>query len=375
MSATVTKAGPYYTSGSISFSSLRTNFRAQQPDGSFSSDTLPIKASQLRRITSTSDTEPVVPDATENANITTSSNWKASQFRNSIKYYYITQTGTDDNVSSPSSPGFNIGTQTWNSNLNKNVRKYMYLNGTMGSSNINQPAVYLLSETHNLRVNVAGGIYGAGGAAGISTTSPSGGNGGPALYVQSTGSEVVVEVSGSANIYGGGGGGEKGAYGAVGTSGTCYSVSFYTTGTNCGGCPGCSPGYAIGYNQAGGNNCNCGKGGCSSKTCSTNCRVDTPYSVPGAPGGEGGNGGVGRGYNQSRTDGTAGSPGTTGGCPSFGGDGLQGETGGNGGDWGVSGGNTSNTGAGGSNGRAITGSNYSVTGTINSGTIKGQYQP
>jgi hypothetical protein len=41
----------------------------------------------------------------------------------------------------------------------------------------------------------------------------------------------------------------------------------------------------------------------------------------------------------------------------------------------VSGGNTSNSGAGGSNGRAITGSNYSVTGTINSGTIKGAYQP
>jgi len=374
MSATVTKAGPYYTSGSISFSSLRSNFRAQQVDGSFSSDTLPIKASQLRRITSTSDTSPIVPDATENANVTTSNNWKTSQFRNTIKYYFITQSGTDDNTASPSSPGFNIGTQTWNSNLNKNVRKYMYLNGTMGSSNISQYAAYLQAETHNLRVNVAGGIYGAGGSNGTSGNI-SGGNGGPALYVQSTGSEVIVEVNGSANIYGGGGGGEKGATGATGASGTCISTSFYTTGSNCGGCPGCSPGYAISYNQAGGNNCNCGKGGCNSKTCSTNCQVDTPYSVPGAAGGEGGNGGLGRGYNQSRTDGTAGAAGATGGCPSLGSDGLQGETGGNGGDWGVSGGNTSNSGSGGSNGRAITGSNYSVTGTINSATIKGAYQP
>lgn len=65
MSATVTKAGPYYTSGSISFSSLRTNFRAQQPDGSFSSDTLPIKASELLRSRVKSNTEPVVPDSTE----------------------------------------------------------------------------------------------------------------------------------------------------------------------------------------------------------------------------------------------------------------------------------------------------------------------
>ena len=372
MSATVTKAGPYYTSGSISFSSLRTNFRAQQPDGSFSSDTLPIKASQLRRITSTSDTEPVVPDATENVNISTSSNLKLSQFRNSIKYYFITQTGTDDNVSSPSSPGFNIGTQTWNSNLNKNVRKYMYLNGTMGSSNVSQYAAYLQDETHNLRVNVSGGIYGAGGSQGTSGNI-SGGNGGPALYVESTGSEVVVEVSSTANIYGGGGGGEKGATGETGSSGTCYSTSDYTTGQNCGGCPGCGGDEQINCYGSGG--CNCGKGGCRDTEFRSVCRRYTPYSVPGAPGGEGGNGGAGQGYNQSRTDGATGALGTTGGCPSYGGSGATGETGGDGGDWGDSGGNTSNTGAGGSSGRAIAGSNYSVTGTINSGTIKGAYQP
>jgi len=374
MSAAVTKAGPYYSSGSISFSSLRSNFRAQQPDGSFSSDTLPISASQLRRNTSTSNTEPVVPDATENANISTSSNLKLSQFRNSVKYYFITQTGTDDNTSSLSSPGFNIGTQSWNSNLNKNIRKYMYLNGTMGSANISQPAVYLLSEAHNLRVNVSGGIYGAGGSNGTSGNI-SGGNGGPAMYVQSTGSEVTITVNNTANIYGGGGGGEKGKTGDTGSSGTCYETSFYTTGSQCGGCPGCSTGYAVGYNEAGGNNCNCGKGGCRSKTCSTTCRVDTPYSVPGAQGGEGGNGGVGQGYNQSRTNGSTGAPGYAGGCPSYGGPGLTGETGGNGGDWGANGGNTDNTGAGGSSGRAIAGSNYSVTGTISSATIKGLYQP
>jgi hypothetical protein len=375
MSATVTKAGPYYSSGSISFSSLRSNFRAQQSDGSFSSDTLPIKASELRRNTSSSNTNPTVPDATENASISSSSNLKLSQFRNSIKYYFITQTGTDDNSSSLSSPGFNIGSQSWNSNLNKNVRKYMYLNGTIGSSNVSQYAAYLLAEVYNLEVNVSGGIYGAGGANGTSD-SISGGNGGPALYVQSTGSEVTVNVQSPANIYGGGGGGEKGKTGDTGSSGTCTSTSFYTTGTNCGGCPGCSPGYAVGYNQAGGNNCNCGgKGGCRNKTCSTNCRVDTNYGVPGAPGGVGGNGGLGQGYNQTRTDGATGTVGTTGGCPSYGGTGQTGETGGNGGNWGASGGNTNNTGAGGSSGRAITGSNYSVTGTINSATIKGLYQP
>ena len=372
MSATVTKAGPYYTSGSISFSSLRTNFRAQQPDGSFSSDTLPIKASQLRRITSTSDTSAIVPDATENANISTSSNLRLSQFRNSIKYYYITQTGTDDNTASPSSPGFNIGTQSWNSNLNKNVRKYMYLNGTMGSSNVSQYAAFLQAEVHNLEINVSGGIYGAGGSNGTSAAI-SGGNGGPALYVQSTGSAVTVTVQSTANIYGGGGGGEKGRTGDQGASGTCFYYETYNTGTNCGGCPGCGGDERIDCFDQGG--CNCGKGGCRDRQRRSTCRRTIYYSVPGGTGGEGGNGGLGQGYNQSRTDGATGTAGQVGGCPSLGGDGQTGETGGNGGDWGSSGGDTSNSGSAGSAGRAITGSNYSVTGTINSATIKGAYQP
>lgn len=372
MSATVTKAGPYYTSGSISFSSLRTNFRAQQPDGSFSSDTLPIKASQLRRVTSTTDTNPTVPDATENSNVTTSSDWKTSQFRNSIKYYYITQTGTDDNGASPSSPGFNIGTQSWNSNLNKNVRKYMYLNGTMGSFNVSQYATYLQAETYNLEVNVAGGIYGAGGSNGTSGNI-SGGNGGPAMYVQSTGSAVTVIVNSTANIYGGGAGGEKGRTGDNGASGTCFYYETYDTGTNCNGCPGCGGDERINCFDQGG--CNCGKGGCRDNNKRSTCRRTIYYSVPGATGGEGGDGGLGRGYSQSRTDGSTGTVGQTGGCPSLGADGQTGETGGNGGDWGSDGGSTNNTGSGGSAGRAITGSNYSVTGTINSATIKGAYQP
>ena len=100
-----------------------------------------------------------------------------------------------------------------------------------------------------------------------------------------------------------------------------------------------------------------------------------PMGPMGPFGPMGGNGGLGQGYNQTRTDGATGTVGTTGGCQTYGGDGDTGETGGNGGDWGSSGGNTENTGAGGSAARAITGSNYSVTGTINSATIKGAYQP
>ena len=85
MAVSVAKAGPYYSSGAISFSSLRSNFRAQsrrQSSGgseSFATDTAQIKASQLLRVTSTTNTNPTVPDATENANITTTkSDWQAS---------------------------------------------------------------------------------------------------------------------------------------------------------------------------------------------------------------------------------------------------------------------------------------------------------
>jgi hypothetical protein len=366
MSATVTQAGPYYSSGSISFSSLRANFRAQQSPGSFSSDTLPIKVSELRRVTNTSNSSPIVPDAVENANISTSLNLKLSQFRNSIKYYYVTQSGTNDNSSSLSSPGFDIGSQSWNSNLNKNIQKYVYLNGIIGSTIITQYAAYLQAETYNLQIVVEGKIYGAGG-------SSNGGNGGPALYVNSSGSSVTINVQSTANIYSGGGGGEKGKTGNTGAPGTCYNSTDYTTGSACGSVPSCNSGDTqLSYSGAGG--CNCGKGGCSSTAYYSTCRNFTPYTVPGAPGGEGGNGGVGQGYNQSKTNGSLGTPGTTGGCPTYGGSGEVGETGGTGGDWGSSGANTENTGSGGSSGRAITGSNYSVTGTINSATIKGAYQ-
>ena len=50
-------------------------------------------------------------------------------------------------------------------------------------------------------------------------------------------------------------------------------------------------------------------------------------------------------------------------------------TGGSGGEWGKSGGDTNNTGDGGLTGAAIYGSNYTVTGTINSTTVKGASNP
>jgi len=360
MSAVVSKAGPYYASGSISFSSLRTVFK-ESGSGS-------ISASELRRNTTTSDTDPIVPDATENSSVSTNSNLTLSQFRNTIKYYYITQTGIDLN--------FNIGTQSWNSNLNKNIRKWTYINGTCGSNSTSSPASTFATTAYNLTIEVSGIIYGAGGPGGTLSTI-SGTTGGTALSItNSSGSNLVVNVLSTANIYGGGGGGEKGANGADGSPGTCTDT---TTTQGCGFRPACPSGYTE-TGAVNGGCCQsysycCGLFNCGCTACANVIQYRfciKQYTVSGGLGGEGGDGRLGRGYNNPTGDltGNSGnSGGANNGCGST--NGNPGETGGNGGDWASAGGNTTNTGNGGIGGPAISGSNYSVTGIIDSSTIKG----
>lgn len=382
MTATVSKAGPYYSSGEIKFSSLRSNFRAQvrkETSGgseTFNSDTAQIKASDLRRITSTSNTNPTVPDATENANISTSSNWKTSQFRNSIKYYYITQSGTDVN--------FDIDAQSWNSNLNKNVRKFLFVDGTCGSNTSSSPAAQLSATAFNLTVDTYGSILGAsgrGGGTGSGAPEISGQQGGDALEMtSSSGANNIVLIRTGARIYGGGGGGEKGTTGADGTSGTCtfrYEHQYCNPSEQRGNCP--SGGTYLGTYRV---RC-CGgdenTSGCTASLYRNICEIYSPN--PGGTGGAGGNGGPGRGYNNQEPNSLAGVAGTAGTQPSTcsqGGTGGataggDGETGASGGEWAQSGGNTGNSGSGGGAGRAIFGSNYSTSGVINGDTIKGSY--
>lgn len=369
MTATVSKAGPYYSTGEIKFSSLRSNFRAQvrkETSGgseTFNSDTASIKASDLRRITSTSNTNPTVPDATENSNISTASNWKTSQFRGSIKYFYITQSGTDVN--------FDIDAQSWNSNLNKNVRKFLFVNGTCGSNSLSSPAAQLSATAYNLTVDTYGSILGYGGRGGGTSGAPaiSGQSGGDALEMtSSSGNNILVFVRSGSRIYGGGGGGEKGLKGADGVGGTCYEYYYINQ---------CSPSAincAGGWNQvSSGWGCCEWNRGCSVARWTRTC--ERSYPSAGGIGGEGGNGGPGRGYNNQEPNSLAGASGAGGsaggGCGAT--DGQTGETGGSGGEWANSGGNTTNSGTGGGPGRAIFGSNYSVSGTINSDTVKGTY--
>lgn len=386
MTAAVTKAGPYYSSGEIKFSSLRSNFRTQvrkqTSSGSetFNTDTGTIKASELLRTTSTSNTNPIVPDATENANISTSSNWKLSQFRGSIKYYYITQSGTDLN--------FDIDAQSWNYNLDKNIRKFLFVDGTCGSNEASSPAAQLNATTHNLTLDVYGSILGASGKGGGTyleiggASAISGQKGGDALEFMSTnGNNNIIFLRNGSKIYAGGGGGEKGKTGANGSGGSCQD--YYETGWHCqGDTPGNEKCYIGGYKcQSGWRYCCVEQGGgCAVAWWFVGCCID--YTVAGVSGGAGGNGGPGRGYNQQEPSLLSGVSGgsalsaakcNSGSTATGATDSKKGEDGGNGGEWAQPGGNTNNTGNGGSSGRAIFGSNYSVSGAINPNTIKGSY--
>lgn len=419
MTVTLTKSGPFYASGAISFSSLRTNFKATDIDGTVSANTLPISASQLKRITSQSDADPIVPDATENTQISTGNNLSISQFRNSVKYYKVSQTATDINL--------NISTQAWNTNLSRNIKKKFSISGTIGSSDINTPALLTTSAQHcNLEIAVTGTgkVLGAGGAGGTANGG-SGGNGGTAMNLLNTlaASVIKITVVSGANIYGGGGGGGAGTKGGTGGNGgdgttTVTTYSGCTWGgqqrlqwngkayvcLNDGGRSSCSNTPA---NFAGGDyGCNGGYGlgnGCACNNCIGTCYYYSSVATTGGtggPGGNGANGGVGAGYAQSATGGVGGQGGGggaaggtnagnggTGGTGGNGGDGgtygsngspgIQGDTGNRGADGNVTGGSAGTAGDlpvgnGGTAGRAITGSNYTINPSPPpSGTIKG----
>lgn len=349
MGFSISKDGPYFTSGSISFSSLRSTFGG--PSG-------PIRLSTYKRDTNVFNSEPLVPDATENSSISASnSNIRLSTYRGVIKIYRVVQNGIDFNA--------NFSSQNWNGNLTKNVPKRVWVDGICASTSTSSYAAFFDATAYNLRIAVNGAIYGAGGAGGV-VGSNLGKTGGPALYARSTGTSIIVIPRGP--IYGGGGGGAKGINGNTGAPGTCFFYTYYDTGNSCGSCPGCGGNTSVGCFPNGG--CNCSKKGCRSTNYYSRCRVTNYYSVPGAPGGLGGNGGNGEGYGSPRTGGAAGAPGTPGGCPTYGGSGDPGQTGGVGGTWGDAGETVFRYGrsvSGGPAGRGITGSNY----TVDNGSFSG----
>ena len=108
MSSAVTKQ-QYSYSGAVKFSDLRRDF-AESSSGS-------IPFSTYYRATSLSNTNPIVPDATENTHVPTSSTIAMSAFKNNttVKRYYVTQSGTDSQLA--------IHGLSWNGNLDKNIIK------------------------------------------------------------------------------------------------------------------------------------------------------------------------------------------------------------------------------------------------------------
>ena len=371
-------ATQYFSSGAISFSAMRNTFRLNNPTGT-------ISASELLRNTDVTNTDPILPDATENSDVATTTDWKTSQIRDSIKFYNVTQPSGDTNIN------LDIDGLSWNNNLNKNIVKKMNIEGICGSNTTGTAAALMDDTAHNLTIDVSGDIFGCGALAVTDDNNPDGLDGGDALDVITSGNNVKVNVQSTARIYAGGGGGEHGTEGATGQSGTCFDYIFQNVSSGCGFCGDCSS-LGSGYSRIGGCNsgsgCNCsGWGwwyGCRSRNLSdAECRKQENTVVAGGTGGAGGDGGRGRGFN-FQSGSLAGSSGSEGGefqgCGGFtgtvsvGGQGNTGETGGTGGEWGENGSNTADSGDGGTAGKAIDRStNVSVTGTINSSTIKGLY--
>ena len=106
MSVSVTRQGSFFNSGPISWSNLRKQFRAANIDGTFDdTDNNAISVSELYRNTSNTISDPIVPDCTENSvsgpsnnGVPTSGSFAISRIRNTFKYYFVEQSGFDQNV-------------------------------------------------------------------------------------------------------------------------------------------------------------------------------------------------------------------------------------------------------------------------------------
>jgi hypothetical protein len=368
---TASTDGPYFSSGEIKWSTIRSTFN---PSGSSQN----IKSSDYVRYINTDLKDPLLPDCTENNAVPSSqSNWKTSQLRNTIRRYYVIQNTSISNsylfrdVNEDGS-----GSTRWNGNVPKNIVKEITMNKNTTSTDTTKFACTLNAAVGNTPVDTncynmtvilpsGGRIIGAGGASGARDSA--GGDGGPALLISSNGSNNRFINNGT--VSGGGGGGAGGKTGTNGTNGNC--TASYGTG-GCGGAPGCASGYSDSGQSQGGccqSTCQwCGWGFCNCQPCvkwtqSRTCSWSQPSTFTSAPttnnslgagyGGAGGKGGYAN-LDVLIISGLPGAPGNTGLCPtctpasdgrattlSGGTCGGNGEAGARGGSWGNAGGSTS----------------------------------
>ena len=432
MSITVTKEGPYFTSGPIKFSEIRTRFK-ESSSGS-------ISASELFRNTNITDVNPIVPDSTENDQVAdeftfsggkftfsgTKTDWKASLMRDSIKRYAATQSGTDLNAdfglyTASGGKGIDWDGQgvadaagSTTGNITRNVQKAINVTGTCGSNDTGtngltggggvgadkKPAAQLVLpnplKAVNTTINNSGRIEGAGGQGGCYTdwqsNSDPGKDGGIALKIVHEGDQndgVIVNNTGE--ILGGGGSGEQGEQGFEGSAGTCSSTTtstssgwyvggvYSTCGGGGGGCGGDQNLGSVCFWQV---DCD-GDGSFDGSLCADVCQwtsTSTSYNNYGSSTdpvpGKGGCGGDGAGYGQTRQNGSAGTAAQQASCSNGSLEGgsraTDGGRGGNGGEHGQGGQGTLGTpGDGGKSGAAICGKHYDLRGSTGSPNVMG----
>jgi len=365
----------YFTSGEIKFSAIRDTFGDLAGTDVRASDYLRNAGDDVdwEAPGQTKTISPRVPDATENADVSTSTDWEVSDLRDSIVEYNVVQ---DASTSDEELEFADTNVPTWNNNLSKNVNKKMSVEGTIYANEVSKYALtFSDGEYNNLTIDVPDGgkIYGEGGAAG-------GGNGGGALYVKNTASydNVSVTLGSNGQIWAGGGGGDHGTDGNSGSSISCFTNSSHNASYNQGGrnydsnaaqsaCTSASPSgsYDVQVTTATptsvrsrcrGGSFRSGQGWNStnkygyacSPSWSVGCSSKIANNIGGGTGGTGGNGGVGQGFsNQSAPgSGNSGNSGNTNTCATTGAAsvGNDGNSGSSGGTWGVGASNGGNAG-------------------------------
>ncbi len=364
----------YFVSGAISFSAIRDTFGDLAGTDVRASDYLRNDGTDIdwEAAGQTKTISPRVPDATENADVSTADDWQVSHLRDSIIEYVVTQQAS---TSDEELEFADTNVPTWNNNLSKNVNKTMSVEGTIYSNEVDKYALtFSDGEYNNLTITVpdGGAIYGEGGAAG-------GGNGGGALYVKNTASydNVSVTLGSNGRIWAGGGGGDNGNSGNSGASISCFTNStysanwstyrYYDGGQAQGACSNAAPAGASSVNVISANPTStrnrCRGGGWrrgqgwnasnkSGYSCSPNwslsCSARITNNIAGGTGGTGGTGGVGQGFsNQSNPgSGNSGNSGNTNTCNATGANsvGNAGNSGSDGGTWGVGASNGGNAG-------------------------------
>ena len=370
----------YFTSGEIKFSAIRDTFGDLAGTDVRASDYLRNAGDDIdwEAPGQTKTISPRVPNATENADVSTSTDWEVSDLRDSIVEYNVTQ---DASTSDEELEFADTNVPTWNNNLSKNVNKKFSVEGTIYANEVSKYALtFSDGEYNNLTIDVPDGgkIYGEGGAAG-------GGNGGGALYVKNTASydNVSVTIGSNGQIWAGGGGGDNGNSGNSGSTISCFTNSThnasdfdssgnrreYQANNASNACIAAAPSgsYDVlvvtanptsgsvrnrcrggGYRRGQGWNGTNKVGYDCSPNWSLSCSSKIANNIAGGNGGTGGNGGVGQGFsNQSNPgSGNSGNPGNTNTCAATGANsvGNSGNSGSSGGTWGVGASNGGNAG-------------------------------